>query len=251
MRFLICTLFLLISTLSIAQDLDLVGQLKDLTQRHFEAMEAENIEQVEATFHPDTPILGQTLLMARQLAATYDLEHSVGNHWIYVGQDSDYAYARIEQETRKLSGPAFSDNAVDQIWVFRQFEGEWRIWTTGVIDVDFLVRPISDTMRRRSTYRSMDLVFNFTDTEVVDCESHPEFASVLSSAKAVCGVTKAAWEEFSSFELSLWSDDQLAPENWKGSSEERYAVYFDEGDEINLKLSYIEGGFITVVPLSQ
>ena len=143
MKLFICTLLLLLSTLPTAQDasktqdIALVEQLKDVIQRQFAAFEDEDIGEIEATFHPDAPTLAETLAFVEELAATYDLEYSVGKHWIYIGRDDEYAYARVEQETRKLSGPAFSDNAVDQVWVFRQFEGEWRVWSTGVLSIDY------------------------------------------------------------------------------------------------------------------
>ena len=137
MRLLIYALFLLLPTLTVAQDTALVEELKDVVQRQFTAFEDEDIAQIEATLHPDSPALAETLDIAREIAAAYNLEYSVGKHWIYIGQDDEYAYARIEQETRSLGGATFSDNAVDQVWVFRQFEGEWRVWSTGIITITY------------------------------------------------------------------------------------------------------------------
>jgi len=250
-RILFTLLLFCLAPVVVAQESVLTDQLKNLVQKQMEAFEAEDFESIEHTFHPDTPVLNQTLMLARQLGETYDLEYNVGDHWIYIGQDDTYAYARIEQVTRKLDGPAFQDNAVDQVWIFKQFEGEWRVWTTGVINFDFFVPPISDNMRRRSTYRSADLIFDFTETEIVDCEMREEFSSLILHSKAECGVTKTEWKEFSGFELSTWFDGQLAPENWKNEDKKSYVIYYDKDESINLKLSYIQGGFVTVEPVSE
>lgn len=250
-RILSTLLIFCLVTVVASQESVLTEQLKNLVRHQMEAFEAEDLESIERTFHPDTPVLDQTLMLARQLSETYDLEYDVGDHWIYIGQDDTYAYARIEQITRRLDGPAFQDNAVDQVWVFKQFKGEWRVWTTGVINIDFFVPPISGNTGRRSTYPSADLIFDFTETEIVDCETREEFSSLTFNSKAECGITETKWEEFSGFELSAWFDGQLAPENWKSSNEKKYIIYFDEDEAINLKLSYIQGGFITVEPVSE
>ena len=252
MRFIVFILSLqFFLTIAVAQESELIIQLKNLTQEHFEAFEVEDFERIEATFHPDSPTLEQTMQATRQIAARFDLEYSVGRHWIYIGEDSDFAYARVEQETRRLDGPAFSDNAVDQIWVFRQYEGDWRVWSTGLLSVDYFMPSISSDSKRRSTYRSLNFVFDLTETKIVNCDSEPEFAHIASNERAVCGISDSTWERFSDYDLAIWSKEQLAPESWKQSDRGKYALLFDERDETNLVLTYMEGGFVTATPSAQ
>lgn len=255
MKYVFCwILVVLLSSLTFAQDSDVISELKDLTQRQIEASEAEDLEAIELTFHPETPILGQTLMMLGQMAEVYDLEYSLGEHWNYIGQDDVYAYARIEHETRKLDGPTFQDNVVDQIWVFKQFEGEWRVWTSAILAVDYFMPPIGGDSGRRSTYRSANLIFFLTDTQIVDCETKEEFSSWLANPKAECAVTKIEWkdwEEIAKLELALAIDNQLSPENWIETDTGKYVIYPDEDEGMSFKLTYLQGGFIVIEPSAE
>ncbi|MCC6202808.1 MAG: nuclear transport factor 2 family protein [Gammaproteobacteria bacterium] len=46
----------------------------------------------------------------------------------YLGTDGDYAYVRYEQTIEKITGPQFPDTRADNLAVFREEHGVWKLW---------------------------------------------------------------------------------------------------------------------------
>ena len=227
------------------------NQLRTLVQEHFEALEAEDMQAIENTLHPESFFLGQSLEIARQVSTTYDLTYSPGKHWIFLAQDKDYAYARIEYETRRVSRPSFADNAVDQLWAFRQYDGEWRVWSTTLLNVDYFVPPISgESYRRPSEYDSVNYVFVGTETRAVDCGAYAEFAEVAEQPGVVCGLASAdrqAFYEDASAILDILEEAELLEKHRQSGAEETSVIhYFDRNEQQTFQMTFIPGGFVTV-----
>jgi len=55
-----------------------------------------------------------------------------------MGKDKTYAYARVQQQSTKVSGPEFKNNITDQLIVFRKDGHEWKIWTTAILNIKYL-----------------------------------------------------------------------------------------------------------------
>jgi hypothetical protein len=52
--------------------------------------------------------------------------------------DDREAKVRFSQVTRKISGPEFRDNRVSGVHVLRKLNGEWKLFDTERIKVDYL-----------------------------------------------------------------------------------------------------------------
>jgi len=55
----------------------------------------------------------------------------------YIGLSGEYAIARIKFKTTKISGPAFKNNSVDMIQVFKQENGTWKLWSQANLEIQF------------------------------------------------------------------------------------------------------------------
>jgi hypothetical protein len=56
----------------------------------------------------------------------------------YIGRDNQCAVARVKQSTMKLSGPAFRNNVLDMVQVFRQEKGQWKFWNQVLLEVTYI-----------------------------------------------------------------------------------------------------------------
>lgn len=131
-------LFALFAFSAFAQDDPVEMQVRQIIEQNFATLNSEDLAAHELTIHPDSPFIEQTLTQMSQIFASYDLEYGFADEVLYLTTDGDYAYARVAQVTRKLAGPDFRDNRIDQIWVFKPYNGEWRVWTSQVLEITYL-----------------------------------------------------------------------------------------------------------------
>lgn len=109
---------------------------REVIMEQLEAYRNENIDGVEATLHPDSPIYANTVEQSRRLFSEYDLSYEVTIRSVEV--DGDVARVGFEQVTRKESGPAFDDNRIVGTHVLRTYRGEWRVYNTQVLETEQL-----------------------------------------------------------------------------------------------------------------
>lgn len=98
------------------------------------AMQAEDLQGVLDTIHPDSPVRANTESQLRQLFETYDLQHELVSA-TYIGTDGEFAYLRAKQRTEKVDGPQFDDNTTESLHLLKQHEGEWKFWYSYTWDV--------------------------------------------------------------------------------------------------------------------
>lgn len=128
----------LFSAPGFAADKDVIGgQIKQVIIDNFNGFEKENMAQVLNTVHTASPVYMATKESASQIFSTYDLKYELVN-FRYIGTDGEYAVARAMQKTTKVSGPAFRDNILDLIVIFKQEDGIWKFWTQAILDVKFV-----------------------------------------------------------------------------------------------------------------
>ncbi len=94
-------------------------------------------ENVLATIHPKSLSYAQTEQMLKQLFDVYQLQVGL-NAFKYMGKDKTYAYARVQQQTNKISGHEFKNNITDQLIIFKLDGEDWKIWTTTILNIKFL-----------------------------------------------------------------------------------------------------------------
>ncbi len=111
--------------------------LKNVVLENFDAYQNENISRVMETIHTLSP---QYLLVKEAgttIFPTYDLKYELLT-FKYLVTDGEYALARGMQKTSKISGPAFRNNIIEVIFIFKQEEGKWKLWNQAVLALEFV-----------------------------------------------------------------------------------------------------------------
>lgn len=111
-------------------------ELKALMLANLKATQSEDKKAVFATMHSQSPAKAGTNNMLDQIFTTYDLKYSILD-FKYVAADETYAYARTKQLTEKVSGPAFNPNELESLVIFKQENGDWKLWTQAVLTIEF------------------------------------------------------------------------------------------------------------------
>lgn len=77
--------------------------------------------------HPESPAY---ISMGKSLEGLFDhytLQVDIMGS-TFGGSDESYAYYRFQQKIAKIAGPDFQDSMAENLIVFRQHEGTWKIW---------------------------------------------------------------------------------------------------------------------------
>ena len=118
---------------------ELAAGLQKTFDENLAATRKEDVAAVMATVHADSPGYAMNEKMQKQLFSRYNLNYEVVS-FRYLGRDGRYAFARVKQRTTKVTGPAFRDNELDSLQVFRKDEktGRWKFWTSANLEITFL-----------------------------------------------------------------------------------------------------------------
>ncbi|CCK76336.1 MAG: hypothetical protein KBT75_04240 [Oleispira antarctica] len=122
--------------LSIASNADTASDIKQVVLDNLKYIQAEDIENSMATMHSQSPSYMATEEMLQQLLPIYDLKYEILKY-SYIGEDDEYAYAKVLQKTSKISGPAFQTNKLEALQVFKKENGVWKLWTQANLSILF------------------------------------------------------------------------------------------------------------------
>lgn len=115
---------------------DIQKAINSMVISNVQATQEENLDAVLQTIHTQSPGYLATKQQLVPLFDNYDLKYEILS-FKYIGRDNEYAVARVKQSTKKLSGPAFRNNVVDMIEVFRQEKGQWKFWNQVILGVRY------------------------------------------------------------------------------------------------------------------
>lgn len=116
---------------------DTSSDVKKAIMANFKHTQAEDVAAVMGDMHSQSPAYLPTKQMLQQLFPAYDLAYELVDYR-FVGEDGEYAYAKIRQRTTKISGPAFQNNELEVLMVFKQENGVWKLWTQANLAVTYL-----------------------------------------------------------------------------------------------------------------
>lgn len=115
-------------------NMEIETELKALMMENLVTTQEEDLVAVMKTMHTMSPAYSSTMEILISLTETYDLNYELLS-FSFIGLTDEYALVRAEQSTTKVSGPAFQDNVIDTIQIFRKEDGQWRIWTTAILEI--------------------------------------------------------------------------------------------------------------------
>jgi len=128
-------LILLIGSINLFAD-D-ASDIKQVVLSNLKYTQNENLDKAIKTMHSKSPANLATKQMLEKLFPIYDLKYELVKY-NYIAKDSDYAYVRILQKTTKLDGPAFRNNEIDALQVFKKENGSWKLWSQSNLGIKFL-----------------------------------------------------------------------------------------------------------------
>lgn len=128
------TIILLASSLSHA---DTASDIEQAIMKNLMNTQNEDASAVMGDIHSQSPAYLQTQQVLQQLFPAYDLKYEVLNYQ-FVGEDDEYAYAKVKQRTKKVSGPAFQNNVLEILMVFKKENRIWKIWTQVNLSISYI-----------------------------------------------------------------------------------------------------------------
>ena len=139
MSVMIMVLALVYQTTSASDADETASSIRKTVVANLEATQSKDIEAIIKTVHSQTPFYLDGLQAIVSLFKEYDFECKYELlSYKYIGQDGEYAIARLKFSTKKVSGSsAFRDNTLDTIVAFRQEKGQWRFWNQLVLELKY------------------------------------------------------------------------------------------------------------------
>lgn len=134
MKYFVAAIILVVSMHTQA---DVAADVKATVEQNLLACADENLAGMLATLHSQSPSYLSTQQAMNQVFAAYDLDYTLIS-FALVGADNDYAYARVKQRTEKKSGPAFQDNDIEMLQIFKREDGAWKLWTQANLAITYL-----------------------------------------------------------------------------------------------------------------
>ena len=119
-----------------SQDENIAAELDALVDENLRAAQAEDMDAMLLTLHSDSPEYQQTKQICETSFPQYDLMFEK-RIFRFIGLDGDYALGRYEFCTSKIAGPEFQDNCLDTIHVFKQENGNWKLWSVAILEVEY------------------------------------------------------------------------------------------------------------------
>ncbi|MGO2497979.1 MAG: hypothetical protein ACTH6I_08135 [Vibrio litoralis] len=127
-------LFLSILSCSMPTLADTESDVLEVVVDNFKALNQEDTAAYMDTVHNQSLLYQTTENLLKLTFKTYDLEYDLQNV-SFVGEDEKYAYVKAVYETRKVKGPAFQDNQMESLMVFKQINGDWKIWAQANLEL--------------------------------------------------------------------------------------------------------------------
>ncbi len=118
-------------------DEDVAEDIKEVVFENLRATQVEDMDAMLATVHSESPNYAQTEKLAAMLFENYDLSYEV-LLFRYIEQDGEYAIVRLKYSAQKLAGAEFNDNNIDTVHVFREENGEWKIWGMAILEIEYI-----------------------------------------------------------------------------------------------------------------
>lgn len=119
-----------------ADDDKLVATLKSVVEDNLRAYDAEDADGAMRSVHTRSPQYDTTKAALAEQFQDFDLSAKITG-FNYVGHDDEFAVARVKIQVEGPSGSVFVNNTSDNLILFHQEGGIWKLWTDDILGVDF------------------------------------------------------------------------------------------------------------------
>ncbi len=119
-----------------ATDDKLAATLRGVVQDNLRAYDAEDADGAMRSVHTRSPQYEPTRAALPEQFQDLDVTAKVTD-FKYMGHDDEFAVARVKIQVEGPSGSVFVNNTTDDIVLFHQEGGIWKLWTSEVLGVDF------------------------------------------------------------------------------------------------------------------
>jgi hypothetical protein len=142
MRTTICAVVQLAALLGLAAvagaDEDPTGvALKGVVEDNLRAYNAKDAAAAMRSVHTKSPQYESTNAALTQQFREMDIKARLID-FKYMGHDDEFAVARVKIKVEGAAGSPFVSNTTDNIFLFHQEGGIWKVWTDDVLGVDFV-----------------------------------------------------------------------------------------------------------------
>ena len=119
-----------------ATDDKLAATLRGVVQDNLRAYDAEDADGAMRSVHTRSPQYESTRAALPEQFQDLDVTAKLTD-FKYMGHDDEFAVARVKIQVEGPSGSVFVNNTTDDIVLFHQEGGIWKLWTNEVLGVDF------------------------------------------------------------------------------------------------------------------
>ena len=114
---------------------ELAKQLRAMLVAQAKAKQEEDLPGTIENLDPRLTVKYATQF--RQVFRTFKLEYSIDDFKLLY-HDDEVAVTRLKQTMKKVEGPDFKDNQRDALQIFRNRDGQWKIFEQVILDRTFL-----------------------------------------------------------------------------------------------------------------
>lgn len=136
MRSALILIMLFTSNIAVANS-ELAKTIKENVLYNLKYMQKEKPNKAISTIHSQSPSYLSTKNILSQIFGNYKLNYELVS-FEFIAHHEELVYARIKQATTKISGPAFQNNIIDTVQIFKQESGIWKLWAQANIGIKYI-----------------------------------------------------------------------------------------------------------------
>ena len=118
------------------------GELElTLTGLYAEMISFQNLKDMQKVLnciHNESMSRSTSKQLLEPLFNQFTLNNTIVNH-SYIGADGEFIYSRFTQRIEKIAGPDFNNMLSENLVIFRQEDGKWKIWDQLIL----MIKPLN------------------------------------------------------------------------------------------------------------
>jgi hypothetical protein len=116
---------------------NIAKQIKQTVIDNLNALQNEDLARMMETIHTQSLSYLTTKQQIVPLMENYELSYKLMS-FDFIGLSGYYAICRAKQRTEKISGPAFRNNEIDMIQIFKKEDDKWKFWSQAILYIRYL-----------------------------------------------------------------------------------------------------------------